>query len=64
MESNEHRACTTGIEREDEILSARMREVKAQELRRHLEDVLYTCVVKRLGDHGLSLTPSVYKHQV
>ena len=37
---------------------------KELELRRNLGDVLYTCVVKNLGDYDVSLTPSVYKYQL
>jgi hypothetical protein len=52
------------MERDDGILGTRMREVKEDELKRCLADVLYTCVVKNLGDYNVSLTPSVYKFQL
>lgn len=67
-ESNDIRrkvdAFKSGIERDDGILGTRMREVKEDELKRCLADVLYTCVVKNLGDYNVSLTPSVYKFQL
>eukprot|EP00240_Pyramimonas_obovata_P003715 CAMPEP_0118932700 /NCGR_PEP_ID=MMETSP1169-20130426/10574_1 /TAXON_ID=36882 /ORGANISM="Pyramimonas obovata, Strain CCMP722" /LENGTH=350 /DNA_ID=CAMNT_0006875395 /DNA_START=120 /DNA_END=1169 /DNA_ORIENTATION=- len=57
-------AMKTGDTEQDELLAARMQCVKELELRRHLADILYTCVVKTLGDYDVSLTPSVYKYQL
>lgn len=54
----------TGDKDQNDLLTERMRTVKELELRRHLGDVLYTCVVKSLGDYEVSLTPSVYKYQL